>query len=198
MRRRLAVAVVRAARAVRGLWPGRNPLRRGVDRVEAAIVGVLAAAFLAAAPLAAVTAGHLASRAAARTAHAEQSWHQERAVLLASAPPPWGTKYGARVPARWAAPGGNWRTGVIAAPQDAKAGSTVRVWVDAAGRLTGPPDQQAQIRAQAVLAAVLAPVLLGLLLACMGLLAHGALGRWRLAAWDFDWRVTEPEWTRHH
>jgi len=29
-----------------------------------------------------------------------------------------------------------------------------------------------------------------------GLLAHAALGRRRRAAWDADWQVTEPHWTK--
>ena len=49
-----------AVRAVRGLWPDRNPLRRTVDRAEAGVVAALAVAFLAGAPLAAVAAGHYA------------------------------------------------------------------------------------------------------------------------------------------
>jgi hypothetical protein len=44
---------------------------------------------------------------------------------------------------------------------------------------------------------VLAPVSLGLLLAGAGLLAHGVLGRRRMAAWDADWQATGPQWTKH-
>jgi hypothetical protein len=73
MRRRLAVVAARAVRAVRGLWPDRNPLRRTLDRVEAVVVGGLAVAFLAGAPLAAVTAGHLAYSAASRTAYTQRA-----------------------------------------------------------------------------------------------------------------------------
>jgi hypothetical protein len=46
------------------------------------------------------------------------------------------------------------------------------------------------------MAAVLGPVVLGLLLGCACLLAGGALGRRRMAAWDADWQATEPLWTR--
>ena len=192
MRRRLAVVAARAARAVRGLWPDRNPLRRRVDRVEALIASGLTVAFLAGAPLAARTTGHMAFSAASRAARAEQSWHQVPAVLLASAP----SEMGASAAARWAGPGGTRRSGMVTVPPGAKAGSTVLVWVDADGRLVSPPLQPFQVRAQAVLAAVLAPIGLGSLLLLTGLLARGALGRRRLAAWDADWRETEPRWTR--
>ena len=72
-------SVVRAARAVRGLWPDRNPLRRTMDRAEALVVGGLVVVFLAGAPLAAVTAGHAAYSLGSRTAHAQQAtWRRGR------------------------------------------------------------------------------------------------------------------------
>jgi len=84
MVRRPAVFATRAARAVRGLWPDRNPLRRTVDWVEAIIAGGLVVAFLAGAPLAAIAAGHAVYSAASRTAHAQQAtWRQVPAVLTA-------------------------------------------------------------------------------------------------------------------
>jgi hypothetical protein len=84
---RPAVVAARAARAVRGLWPDRNPLRRTIDRVEAVVAGGLVAAFMAGAPLAAVAAGHAAYSIGSRTAHAQQAaWRQVSAVLLATAP----------------------------------------------------------------------------------------------------------------
>jgi len=71
------------------------------------------------------------------------------------------------------------------------------VWVDAAGRLTGhPPLQLAQVPGQAVLAAMLTLLAIGFIVLCVGLLAHAVLGRRRLAAWDADWQVTEPHWTK--
>jgi hypothetical protein len=73
----------------------------------------------------------------------------------------------------------------------------VLVWVDASGHLTkAPPLRLAQVHEQAVLAAAAAAVALGYLLPCAGLLAGGLLARRRLAAWDADWRATEPRWTR--
>jgi hypothetical protein len=45
-----------------------------------------------------------------------------------------------------------------------------------------------------VLAAAVAPVVLGLLL-FTGQLTHFLLGRRRLAAWDAEWRATGPQWT---
>ncbi len=197
MRRRLAVVAARAMRVARGLWPDRNPLRRSLDRVEGLIVTGLAVAFLAGAPLAAATAGHIAYSYGARTAHAQQAaWHQVPAVLLATVPTSWYTGYLPQEQARWKAPGGARRIGPVPAPPGKRAGSTVRVWVDAAGRLTGPPLQPQQVRGQEALAVIFAPVLLGLVLLCAGRLAHCLLERRRLAAWDGEWRATGPLWTR--
>jgi len=106
MRRRWAVVVARAVRAVRGLWPDGNPLRRRLDRVEAAIVGGLAGVFLAGVPLAVLAAAHLAYATGQRDARVERAWRHVPAVLLADAPALVYAIYGVTVPARWAAPDG--------------------------------------------------------------------------------------------
>ena len=196
MGRRLAVVAARAMRVVRGLWPDRNPLRRRLDRVEGVIVGGLAVAFLAGAPLAMAAAGHYAYIDAARTAQAQQAgWHQVPAVLLATAPASGSAGYPPQVRARWTAADGTRRTSTIPAQPREPAGSTVMVWADAAGGLTGPPLQPGQVRGQAGLAAILAPVVLGLILLCARQLARHLLGRRRLAAWDAEWRAIGPQWT---
>jgi hypothetical protein len=192
MRGRSAVVAAWAARALRGLWPDRNPLRRTIDRAEAAVVAGLAVAILAGVPLAAVAAGHYVYGYASRTAVA---WHQVPAKLLTTVP---ASGYGdqATVRAGWTAPDGRRRTGMIPAPAAAPAGGTVMVWVDEAGRLTLPPLRPSLIRGQAVLAGAFAAVVLAMIVVCAGLLVHVALDRRRLAAWDAKWRATGPQWTR--
>ena len=123
MIRRPAVAAARAAGAVRGLWPDRNPLRRTIDRIEAVIASGLVVAFLAGAPLAAVVGGHAAYRSAARIAHTQQAaWHQAPAVLLATAPAALYRQDQVNAQARWTAPDGTGRTGTVLAPPGTKAG----------------------------------------------------------------------------
>jgi len=193
MKRRLAVVVARTALVVRGLWPDHNPLRSHLDRVEAAVVGGLVVAFLIGAPVAVLMAQSLTWHAASRAAAAEQSWRYVPAVLLAAAP----QSGEAAVQAAWTAPDGTRHQGAVMAAPGARAGSRVRVWVEASGRLAGRPPLEAwQVRAQAALAAVLAPAVLLIVLVFAGRLVHLELGRRRLAAWDADWRVTGPQWTR--
>ena len=198
MFRRPTVRGTRAARAVRGLWPDRNPLRRTVDRVEAIVAGGLVVAFLAGAPLAAVAAGHAVYSTGSRAAHAQQAtWRQVPAVLAATAPASGFRQYQVTVQASWTAPDGTRQVGAVLAPPGTRAGRAVMVWVDAAGRFTGhQPLQLSQVRGQAVLATVLTPMAVGFILLCAGLMAHAVLGRRRLAGWDADWQVTEPQWTK--
>jgi len=193
MRRRSAAAAARAVRVAGGLWPDRNPLRRAVDRVEAVAVAGLAVAFLAGAPVAALAAGHAAYSIGSRTASAQQAaWHRAPAVLLAAVP---AAGYDDnQVPARWTAPDGTRHTGPVPAPPGARAGRTVMVWMAADGRLTGTPLQFSQVWGLVVIATGLAPVAVGVIVLCAGQLAHLALDRRRLAAWDADWRTTEPLW----
>ena len=169
-----------------------------MDRVEAIIMGGLVVAFLAGAPLAAVAAGHVAYSVGSRTAQSQQAtWRQVPAVLAATAPAPGFRRYQVTVQAGWTAPDGTRHTGTVLAPPGTRAGRAVMVWVDAAGRLTGnPPLQQSQVRGQAALATMLTPLAVGFIALCAGLLAHAALARRRLAAWDTDWQATEPHWTR--
>lgn len=195
MRRRLAGVTARIVRGGRGLWPDHNPLRRTIDRAEAAVVGMLAIAFVAGVPLAALTAGRLTGGSGAHITPAYQATrHQVPAALLTAAPAPEPGNYGATVLATWKAPDGAPRTGRISVLPGQGANGTVMVWVDKAGRLTGPPLRSRS--ASAVAASVLAPLATGVVLFCAGLLAHWVLERRRLAAWDADWRVTGPSWTR--
>jgi hypothetical protein len=83
------------------------------------------------------------------------------------------------VSARWTAPGGAPRTGEVPAPAGARADSALTVWVDASGRLTGPPLWRDQMASQDVLAAALAPAVLGLLLLSARKMADRVLDRRR-------------------
>lgn len=198
MRRGMTRATGLAAMARR--WrPDRNPLRRASDRVEAAVVAALIAMFLGGAPVAALAAGQAAASAALRAEHAQAGWHQVPAVLLKNAPP--ATQPLSQgslellVPASWRAAGGAARTGQVYAPAGARAGSTVPVWTDRAGRLTSSPVQRTDVIGRVALAAALATVAVAAALAVVGLLAHWVLDRRRLAAWDARWARTGPQWT---
>jgi hypothetical protein len=193
MRALAAPRLVWVRRRLWRLWPDRNPLRRRCDRVEAAILAGLVAAFILGGSLAALAAGRWAYDSALRTEHAGQAAeHQVTAVLLTTA----GAWSPATAQARWTAPEGIPRTGWVPAPAAAPAGTSVRVWVDAAGRPAEPPLRHFQVEGQAVMAAMAALFALAALLGGAGLLAHHVADRRRQAAWDAQWRATGPKWSR--
>ncbi len=196
---------MRPRRRPRSTWPGRvfrlhrldrNPLRRGSDRAETAVLGILIAAFAVGAPLAASAAGSLAHAIAARQQQAQDAaTHQVMATLLQQAPA-WNAETGALPSgARWRAPDGRVRTGLVDAPSGAPKGSAVPVWVNRAGQLTDPPLPASEVAARADLAETLTVGGLALALIAAARLARRALDRRRMAAWDADWLATGPRWT---
>jgi hypothetical protein len=185
----------RLGRWLRGRRIDRNPLRRGSDRAETAVLGLLMAAFLAGAPFAAHAAGNWAYATSAREARAQQAAiHQVQATLLQAAPA--GNPY--QVPdvdARWLAADGRMHTGPIYAPSGMAAGSTVQVWINQAGQPTGPPLQHEEVVSRVQLATGCAIGGLAITLIVVGWLARWSLDRRRMAAWDADWMAHGPRWT---
>ena len=179
-------------RLARGLRLDRNPLRRGSDRAETAMLGVLLAAFLAGAPFAAHAAGSWTYATSIREAQVQQATlRQVPATLLQAAP----SNISNEANARWKAPDGQVRTGQIFAPSGAPAGSTVMVWVNQAGQLTDAPLQRSQVTGRADMARALVVAALAAVLGIVGLVGRWALDRRRLTAWDAEWLATEPRWS---
>ena len=188
-------------RMARGRRPDRNPLRRASDRIETAVLGLLLAAFFAAAPFGAHAAGTWArTRFTAEQRAQVSSVQQVRAVLL-QAPLNWnGSLYGvgpgAVAEARWTAPDGHRCIGLIPVPSSsAAAGSTTLVWTDQAGRLADPPLQHVQVAGRVALTEGLTVLLLAVALVAVAALVRWALDRRRLAGWDVDWLATGPRWS---
>ncbi|MGH3205602.1 MAG: Rv1733c family protein [Streptosporangiaceae bacterium] len=183
-------------RLLRGLRLDRNPLRRGSDRAETAMLGVLLAAFLAGVPFAAHAAGSWIYAASVREAHAQQAaLHQVPATLLQAAAPLGAGGYGSEADARWRAPDGHASTGQVFVPAGTPAGNTVMVWVNRVGQLTDPPLQHNQVMGRTVIARVFAVTALAVVLIIVGWAARWALDRRRLAAWEAEWLASGPRWS---
>jgi hypothetical protein len=178
----------------------RNPLRRRIDRVEAAIVAGLIAVFMIFAPVLAAVAGHWIGSAGMREQRAEVASRLVPATVQGSArgqipPGPMGKVW---MPARWTTPDGQARRGwILVSPGDA-AGGSIRVWVAPSGALTGPPIRHSQVQAHVVMAEWLTALAWGLFLCLAGGAGRGLLAQRRLADWNKAWRVVEPRWTRQH
>ena len=183
-------------RSLRRLRLDRNPLRRGSDRAESVVLGVLLAAFLAGAPFVAHAAGNWTYATSARQAQAQQAAFRHVPATLLQTATSWSVgPDGAGANARWRAPDGQPRTGYVIAPAGTPAGSTQMVWTDQAGQLTDPPLQPSQVAGRVVMARVLAVAALAFVLMLLSWAARWALNRRRLAAWDAEWLATGPRWS---
>ena len=186
------------ARLLRGLRLDRNPLRRGSDRAETTVLGALLAAFLAAAPFAAYAAGGWGHAWAVRDAQAQRaSLHQVRATLSRTAPvlSNYGSASDFAVEARWRAPDGRVRTGELLVTADLAASHSTRIWVDPAGRLTGPPLSRDQVTGRVQLAAGVAVGGLAVVVIVAAWLVRGGIDRRRMAGWDAEWLANGPRWS---
>ena len=193
----------RLAKVARWLGFDRNPLRRGTDRVEAALRLVMMILLVVAVPIAAVAAGRQADHLALNQAHAEQAAnHLVTAVLLRDAPvtgipDPYTSVQSVWVPARWQPPGQPSRTGEVLALAGARKGSTVRTWIDASGAVTNPPIDHRDIVGDVCIAVVATCLASWLVLLVSGTLVRRALNRRRLSAWEAEWRAFGPLWSGH-
>jgi hypothetical protein len=173
----------------------RNPLRRGTDRIETAVVAVLVAAFLIGAPFAALATGAwLHGMARQEQLAQEASRHQVTAVVLAvSSPNVGGLAWQAQ--ARWQAPDGQVVTQEVPVSSGTAVGEKLQVWTDRTGDLSTAPLLDSQVADQAPMGDALGAAASAAVLTVAGALALRALNKRRMAAWDADWQATGPHWT---
>ncbi len=189
-------------KVARRLGADGNPLRRRSDRIEAWLVPLAVAAFLALSPLVTSLAASWVHADVAAARHAQRSWHQVSAVLLAAAPGPMMSGNGSHLdswlvwtPARWTADG---RTRIARVPAGAGswAGAAVPVWLDRAGHVQLPPLTAGQVRGRAVAVAMAAVIALAVFLGFVLALIRRLLDRRRLASWETAWLSVGPQWSR--
>lgn len=179
----------------------RSPLRRRTDLAQAWIGFGLLLAVLAGAPAAMFLVGDTAYRHYARTAEQEARTRQPTtAVLLHDAPrhPDPGSaeaeesRYRAEV--RFTDVTGHPRTAKTDVRPGLPAGSTLRVWTDTRGRITGPPLTTDQIRDRSMGWAVTAFLTVTFAGGIAYAVTDRVLRHHHLAAWDAAWARTAPRW----
>jgi hypothetical protein len=99
------------------------------------------------------------------------------------------------VRARWQAPDGAWRHGLVAVDLSARTGQRMTVWVNPAGQLMHPPLTRAQVLEWEATGALLAPLGLAALLAVAGGVVRVLANRRRMAGWTRAWAATGPRWS---
>jgi len=137
--------------------------------------------------------------AGAREVRAQQAWKPATAVLTQSAGAglvgldgEWDTSW---VTAKWTAPDGAARSGLVAVALNARAGQPLRVWVTKTGQLTHPPLTSGQVRERQVMAAIAVPVGLAVVLSIAASAVRVLANRRRMAAWGKDWEAIGPRWS---
>ncbi|MFF0080380.1 hypothetical protein ACFYR1_11885 [Streptomyces canus] len=185
------------------LWRWRrNPLRRRTDLAQAWIAVGLFLVVAAATPVAVFLTGTTAYRHHKEIArHQATTRYDTPAVLLHDAlrhPEPGSyeakkTLYPAAV--RFTDPAGTPRTAETDVAPALTAGSTVRVWVNADGKITDPPLTMEQVRSRAMGCALLAALAVPVLGAAVHGYANRRLERHRLTQWDAAWAEIAPRWT---
>ena len=188
-------AAARPLRRLARLTLGRNELRRSSDRIEATVTLALWATFLAAM----VAASWFGVRTYQSERAAAAGLHPTVAVLSQSGPIDGLTGYG-QARARWRAPDGRWRSGLLTsttAPSiwGAAAGSHIRVWVSRAGDVGVPPTGQQTMIFYAALYAAGIIVAAGIVLFLSYWLCRLVIDRRRFTAWESEWALTGPRWT---
>ncbi|MEU4523980.1 hypothetical protein AB0F52_35330 [Amycolatopsis sp. NPDC024027] len=184
----------RIARFRRRLLPGRNPLARAGDRVEALLLLLAVAGALLAIPFAAALGSETYAAQTARAAQERTTRHPATAVSLAAAS---GQSYGTdgagapaaqtTVPAAWFDARGTRHTGDVLADPGSPAGTRVSVWLDQHGELTGEPLSASTSAADGVFAAILLWAAITGALAGLYGTARFVLARFHAAAWDRAW-----------
>lgn len=192
----------RTRAAFRVLWRvarlliGPNKLRRPSDRVEGALLVLLAVAFLAVIAAAPWFGGWLYQAQRAAVAHL----HPATAVLTRHGPVDSYMTSQGEATARWRAADGQQQRGIlttVTAPGivGAAAGTRVPVWLTRSGQAQAPPvgaDETMFASIMMVIGAVCGSAVM--LLICYWA-CRLALDRRRLAAWASEWSLTGPRWT---
>jgi hypothetical protein len=176
-----------------------SPLRRGVDKLQSAVITSLIVAFLIAAPLLAIVAVGAVGAAGTRERNAEKGWQPVPATLEQSAAQgrigldgDWETAW---VKAQWTMPGGAKKTGLVAVALNAQAGQHLTVYVTPAGHLTREPLTRAEVAERMAMAAVACPLALAVMLTIAIGVTRALANRRRMACWAREWEATGPRWS---
>jgi hypothetical protein len=176
----------------------RNPLRRRIDRVEAGVLAGLIAVFLIGAPVLVAGAGHLARAAGLRALRTQATWSQVSATVPRAAPNQSESSWQldtVALQARWTAPDGQSRSGLITTSPGVVVGNTTRIWVSRSGSPTGAPRERSELLGWTPIAEVGTALVLALMFFLAVRLQRWLFARSRLACWHKAWRAQGPRWT---
>lgn len=191
------------ARFWRRIHPGRNPLARRSDRVEGALLLVVALGLLIALPLAVFAGGATYRGQAAISEQQHATRHLVTATLIENAPVPtpatdnsFVESGSSGVHARWTAPDGTERTGTIPADPGTEAGTSVPLWLTASGDPAPAPLNSSDITTTGILAGVFFWLASAVVLVGAYWAGRLILDRRRRTRWDHEWATAGQKWAR--
>jgi hypothetical protein len=178
---------------------GKNPLRRPTDRIETWLTAMVLVLALGLGPVLAWHAAASVYRTTTAAATQDQTGRfQVTAVLQEDADyATYGDGVQLRqppVPARWTAPDGTPRTGLVVPTAAAGAGTTSPIETDAHGTPL-PPTVAQDPGANAILAAFMVMVGAAAVATFLILLLRRHLNRIRMSRWQRDWLLVEATWS---
>jgi hypothetical protein len=183
---------------VHALSPRRNPLRRGLDRLTAAIILLFAVIGLLAIPASAEY-GNIVHQQQSQLAAQERVERYQVAATL-TAPPQTHTagsseNFVTDAPVKWTDHTGRDHSAVARVPDGSLTDTTTAVWIDQSGQLVSPPRSEGAITTSAVSAALW--VLLSIEACCLALAvtAQYLAGVYARRAWAREWEVVAGRWT---
>jgi hypothetical protein len=172
---------------------GHNPLVRGWDRLESAVLLIAVLLVLLALPVAGALGSHTYVQRKEVAATETATRHPATAVLTADAPPEVVTGHGVPlkgkvdVAAVWRVADGSDRTGSVPAERGLRAGTPVGIWLDEGGRPVAAPTTPGSALMAAVSAAVLGWSAFVTLVAAGFVLLRFWLDRIRYGRWEREW-----------
>jgi hypothetical protein len=176
-----------------------GPLTRTSDRVQVLARLVVLLTVLAAVPVAGSVATVTYSDGIAAADAEAADRHQVGARLLDDAVVQQTTAAGTSevmvATVAWTGPAGTTQD-VVPVPSDARAGSTVAIWVDRDGDRVLPPTTHGDAAVTAFGSALLTFLGIALVTAGAYLSLRAALDRARMRRWADEWAAVEPVWTR--
>jgi hypothetical protein len=180
------------------LFLRRNELRRRSERVEAAVVAGLLAAFV----VATIVSGFLAAHVY-RSEQTAAAGLRPTVAVISPISAPTETEIlnqPAAVRATWRLSDGTQRSGLLTASvvpgiYRQPPGASVRVWLNRSGVPEPAPPGAAGMIVGAAMAGLAVDGVAAAVLAGAYLLCLRGLERYRLANWSAAWAVTGPQWT---
>jgi hypothetical protein len=189
---------MRVSGIARRLGIDRNPLRRPTDRIETWLTAVVLVAAIGLGP---VLAWHAAAGVYSTTAASATQDQRERFQVTAVLQED--TNYStyddgvqlqqAPVPARWTAPDGTPRTGLVVPTAAVSAGTSIVIETDANGTPL-PPAVGQDHNVNALLTALLVLAGVAAVASLLIILLRHYLDKIRMGRWQRDWLLFEPTW----